>query len=126
MGKKANNLDQSLGAVPAANPVPAKKKAVAAKPVSGDGVRPIPAIPRTRIADKRVAKAASPRTPATTKSPRFKDGADGNGAGYTENEVALRAYFISENRRAAGLPGDPQSDWIEAERQLRAEAKAGK
>jgi hypothetical protein len=41
---------------------------------------------------------------------------------YTQEDVALRAYFISEKRRAHGLPGDEHQDWIEAERQLAAEA----
>ena len=37
-------------------------------------------------------------------------------------EISLRAYFISERRRAAGAPGDEDSDWVEAERELKAEA----
>ncbi len=37
----------------------------------------------------------------------------------TTEDVALRAYFIGENRRQRGLPGNPESDWFEAERQLR-------
>ena len=40
---------------------------------------------------------------------------------YTPEDVSLRAYFISEKRRAQGLPGDEHQDWIEAERQLAAE-----
>ncbi len=39
-------------------------------------------------------------------------------------EIQLRAYFISEERRTHSLPGDEHQDWIEAERQLRAERKA--
>lgn len=39
-----------------------------------------------------------------------------------EHEIALRAYFISERRQRMGWPGDPHSDWIEAENQLKAEA----
>lgn len=35
--------------------------------------------------------------------------------------IALRAYYISEARQAAGLPGDSTTDWLEAERQIRAE-----
>jgi hypothetical protein len=38
--------------------------------------------------------------------------------------VALRAYFISEQRAAAGKPGDSMTDWLEAERQLLAEKSA--
>jgi hypothetical protein len=40
---------------------------------------------------------------------------------FTQEEIALRAYFIAENRHAHGLPGDAHQDWIEAERQIMAE-----
>jgi len=33
-------------------------------------------------------------------------------------DIALRAYFIAEKRRTAGIPGDELGDWVEAERQL--------
>ncbi len=36
--------------------------------------------------------------------------------------IALRAYFIAEARMSTGQSGDSLSDWIEAERQLLAEA----
>lgn len=42
----------------------------------------------------------------------------------TFERIAVRAYFLSENRHAHGVPGDSQSDWHEAERQLRAESAA--
>ena len=35
--------------------------------------------------------------------------------------IALRAYFISEQRKAEGREGDSLSDWLEAERQLLSE-----
>lgn len=37
----------------------------------------------------------------------------------TQGDIALKAYYIAERRRNLGLPGDPESDWLEAERQLR-------
>ena len=37
--------------------------------------------------------------------------------------IRLRAYFISERRRRFALPGDAESDWLEAKRQLLAEAR---
>ncbi len=37
----------------------------------------------------------------------------------TTEDISVRAYFIGERRRHLGLAGDPQSDWLEAERQLR-------
>ena len=42
-------------------------------------------------------------------------------AGFTQDDVALRAYFIAEKRQAKGHAGDEHGDWIEAERQLRTE-----
>ena len=41
----------------------------------------------------------------------------------TVEEISLRAYYIAERRQAMGWPGDSSHDWIEAERQLKAEAK---
>jgi len=35
-----------------------------------------------------------------------------------DEAVRLRAYFISERRRRFALPGDAESDWLEAKRQL--------
>jgi hypothetical protein len=40
----------------------------------------------------------------------------------SDDEIRLRAYFISERRRRFGLSGDNSSDWIEARRQLLSEA----
>jgi hypothetical protein len=39
-----------------------------------------------------------------------------------EEEIRLRAYFISERRRRLALPGDAESDWLEAKRQLLSES----
>jgi hypothetical protein len=36
----------------------------------------------------------------------------------TDEEIRVRAYFISERRRRFDLPGDASSDWLEAKRQL--------
>jgi len=41
----------------------------------------------------------------------------------SEDAVRLQAYFISERRRRFALPGDAESDWLEAKRQLLAEAR---
>ena len=40
----------------------------------------------------------------------------------TADNIAVRAYFIGEHRRAYGIPGNSDEDWLEAERQLIAEA----
>jgi hypothetical protein len=49
------------------------------------------------------------REPAGTREP-------------SDEAVRLRAYFISERRRRFALPGDTESDWLEAKRQLVSEA----
>jgi hypothetical protein len=36
----------------------------------------------------------------------------------SKEEVARRAYFISERRRSLGMEGDEESDWVQAEREL--------
>jgi hypothetical protein len=40
----------------------------------------------------------------------------------SDEAIRLRAYFISERRRRFALPGDAESDWLEAKRQLISEA----
>jgi hypothetical protein len=39
----------------------------------------------------------------------------------TPEQVRLRAYFISEQRRNAGITGDEHGDWLRAEKELRDE-----
>jgi hypothetical protein len=39
----------------------------------------------------------------------------------TVEQIQTRAYFISERRRRFDLPGDANSDWLEAKRQLLSE-----
>jgi hypothetical protein len=39
----------------------------------------------------------------------------------TFEQIQLRAYFISEQRRNQGIAGDEHSDWVRAERELLAE-----
>ncbi len=67
-----------------------------------------PAAKKTRSPRK---KATTPKTPATKeeKSP------------VSDEAIRIRAYFISEQRERLAIPGDANSDWIEARRQLLAE-----
>jgi DUF2934 family protein len=39
----------------------------------------------------------------------------------TDEEIRLRAYFIAERRHRLALPGNADSDWLEAKRQLLSE-----
>ena len=41
----------------------------------------------------------------------------------SQDDIALRAYYIGEERRRTGTPGSSHGDWLEAECQLRAETK---
>jgi len=70
-------------------------------------------------------KSAPPRrkksAPAQTARVTMPPGA-GTTARLSDEEIRLRAYFISERRRRFALPGDTDSDWLEAKRQLLSEA----
>jgi hypothetical protein len=63
-------------------------------------------------------KATSPQKKATTR----KTAATKKEKSRVSDEaIRIRAYFISEQRERVGIPGDANSDWIEARRQLLAE-----
>lgn len=62
-------------------------------------------------AKKPAAKRSTPRAKATKAKPLSKP---------TQEEIALKAYYIAEERHRKGLPGNRETDWIEAERQLKA------
>ena len=42
----------------------------------------------------------------------------------TDEQIRIRAYFIAERRHRLALPGNADSDWLEAKRQLLAEIEA--
>jgi hypothetical protein len=72
------------------------------------------------------AKAAAPKSGAAAAAKSTKKPAEKAAPAYTQADISLRAYFIAEKRMAAGLPGDSHQDWLDAERQLMAEAAAPK
>jgi hypothetical protein len=65
--------------------------------------------PKKSARPKKVALGAAP-VPATAYDP-------------TDEQIQMRAYFISERRRRFDLPGDANTDWLEAKRQLLAETR---
>jgi len=75
--------------------------------------------PAVKPAVKKSAKAL--KAPARVKAVAVTK-PDAAGASITPADIALRAYFIAEKRLKLGLRGDSTSDWVEAERQLKAEA----
>lgn len=84
--------------------------------------------PLTTAAKKPVkpkaSKAAKSSAPAVAEPAAARPAVKKKKKQPTAEEIQLRAYFISENRQKLGLPGDSESDWIEAERQLLAEIPA--
>jgi len=82
---------------------------------------------RKKAAKKPAQPSSVARTRTTTATPgravtrnsRAKSKVVGQSRSATKTDIALAAYYIGERRRAAGLPGGPESDWLEAERQLR-------
>jgi hypothetical protein len=71
--------------------------------------------------------AAKKKKAKRTKLIASKETAQGkNHLTPTYEQVQLRAYFISEQRRNVGIAGDEHSDWVRAERELRDELLAEK
>jgi hypothetical protein len=96
MGKKTTTAKAATPAKSAAKTKPAAEKVAVPEPT--------PAKPKA---------AAIKKKPAVTRAKK---------PSYSQEDIALRAYFIAERREAAGLAGDSHQDWIEAERQLASEA----
>jgi len=82
-----------------------------------------PAASRSVPAKKSVQRKAG--SPSIAKTTVAKSKARKNVDAQPSNEqVALRAYFIGEQRRNLGIPGDETSDWVEAEREVLEELRA--
>jgi hypothetical protein len=95
----------------------AKKKAKAEPVAPVEPAAPVVAVdiePVVKIV-KAVKKAVVPKLPKVATEIVL-----------SIEEISLRAYFIAERRQAMGWEGSSEQDWIEAERQLKAEAKKKK
>jgi hypothetical protein len=103
MPKTAKKAAAKKAAKPAKKSAPAPRKSAPA---------PAPAAARPK------ASAAAPARVVTRRRAGKSEVVKLVGS-VTNEEIALRAYYIGERRRNLGLPGDSQSDWLEAERQLR-------
>lgn len=104
--------------------MPAKKskaeaapKVVKAKKTAAPAVKKAPKAASKSAAKAKAAPAKSAPAKATTPEPAPV---------ISQDQIATRAYYIGERRQTMGWPGDPSSDWIEAEAQLLAEAKRKK
>ena len=109
MPKKAKKTTAKPAKKAAAKKTVSKAKTVGAakKTVSRQ-----PAAARTRAA------SATP-TRVVTRRVGGKSEVIGLIGSVTNEEIALKAYYLGERRRSLGLPGDSQSDWLQAERELR-------
>jgi Protein of unknown function (DUF2934) len=63
-------------------------------------------------------KASSPRKKASSRKKSALPKATPH---ISDEAIRTRAYFIAEHRERMSLPGDADSDWLEARRQLLAE-----
>jgi len=101
------------------------KKPITPKPVELDAKtgtsKPVKPAAKKPAKAKAPAKASAARTRVKAALVTKTDSAV---VSISPADIALRAYFIAEKRYKLGLPGDSTSDWVEAERQLKAEAKA--
>lgn len=92
---------------------PAKKAAVK----SASSKKPAPA-KRTPSAARTTAVTATPARVLSRRSSGKSEVTAVIGS-VTNEEISLRAYYIGERRRLLGLRGNAESDWLEAEKQLR-------
>jgi hypothetical protein len=88
----------------------------------------------TASSEAKIDKVATRRRPSTSTKKSKAGGKENVRTGVlksrrparttepTDEEIRLRAYFISERRHRLALPGDTSSDWVEAKRQLLSEA----
>lgn len=95
--------------------MPKKDKKSAAKPAKKAAKKTTarkPAAARSR---------ASVATPARVMTRRAggKSEVVGLFGSVTMEDIALKAYYLAERRINSGLPGDSESDWLQAERELR-------
>lgn len=89
-------------------PKKAKASDTQTTPSDGAALNGNAAKPAARKATSPRKKAMARKTPAAKKEKsRMSDEA-----------IRIRAYFISEQRKRLSIPGDANSDWIEARRQL--------
>jgi hypothetical protein len=83
-----------------------------------------PAAPAAKKSPKTVTKSPAKAKAAPVKV--AKPAAPSPVPLITQDQIATRAYYIGERRQTMGWPGDPSTDWIDAEAQLIAEAKRKK
>jgi len=94
--------------------------------VPAPAVPAAPVAPAEKSAKKQAVAEKLPKKATKRAASAKKDASHGPVPAITADDIGLRAYYIAERRQKMGWPGDSAGDWIEAERQLVAEAKKKK
>jgi hypothetical protein len=109
--------------VPKKTKTVAKQAEVISEPPSAADESRIEKAPRRASSKARKTSAKkAPQAAAAKKTTLPKSTAAGSQP--TDEQIRLRAYFISERRHRLRLPGDASSDWLEAKRQLMSETSS--
>ena len=93
-----------------------KEKKRAAKKTAVKAAAPAVATGESAAIEAKATKPKVKKSPAAPLKKAVKVPA------ISGDDIALRAYFIAERRQKMGWHGDSTGDWVEAERQLKAEA----
>ena len=78
-------------------------------------------VPAKKSSQRKTGSPSTSKTEVSESKAREKMDAQ-----LSNEQVALRAYFIGERRRKLGFPGDETSDWVEAKREISEELKLDK
>ncbi len=93
---------------------PTKKAETPTKPTARAAAKPAKK-PKSIVRHEVVKRTTKPTKTTAARTP---PNGDADPAQLLHEVIALRAYFIGQNRSEGGYPGDPQDDWLEAERQI--------
>jgi hypothetical protein len=120
--------DKRIGTINTNQSVPKKTKIVQSKNQAPPEAGASPAEMKIRKTPVRRTSTTRKTSGSTgKKSPAAREGkvsmpAEAGSIGDpSDDAIRLRAYLISERRRRFALPGDAESDWLEAKRQLLSE-----
>ncbi len=78
--------------------------------------------PKAKQVTQKTTSLKPSLKPKTSRSKQPRPSKKGPATPPTNEDIAIRAYLIAEARHQQGRSGTPESDWFEAEVQLRAEA----
>ena len=87
------------------------------RPAKKAPAKPLPATGTSGESEVVALKESKTKAKKAKEAPGKKSAVE-----ISNDDIGLRAYFIAERRAKMGWHGDSTGDWIEAERQLKAEA----